>query len=108
MIKQAKSRIDRKDKTLLQINDPQWIRQYFVEVNPLSRQRQSLLAQIGSSNNRIMLRCKFLIAINQMAKKAYLESNAIFRREDNAPVSLLQQITILLLTAIEHLHTQET
>ena len=40
--------------------------------------------------------------------KAYLKSNTVVYREDGAPVSLLQQITILLLAAIEHLHTQET
>ena len=34
----------------------------FVEVNPLCRQRRSLLAQIGSSNNQTMLSRKFLIA----------------------------------------------
>ena len=90
LIKQAKSRIDRKDKTILQINDPQYGRQFVVEVNPLCGNRQSLIAQIGSSNNRITLRCKFLIAINQMAKKAYLESNAVFCREDSAPVPLLR------------------
>ena len=78
------------------------------EVNPLCGQRRSLLAQIGSSNNRITLRCNFLIAIDQIAKKEYLESNAVVRREDSAPISLLQQITILSLAVIEHLHAQET
>jgi len=33
-----------------------------VEVNPLCRQRQSLLAQIGSSNNQTKLTRRFLIA----------------------------------------------
>ena len=79
-----------------------------VEVNPLCGQRRSLLAQIGSSNNCIMLRCKFLIAIDQIAKKAYHNSNAVVRREDRAHVSLLWQITILSLVAIKHLHIQET
>ena len=60
-----------------------------VEVNPLCGHRRSLLAQIGSSNNRITLRCKFLIAIDQIAKKAYLKSNVVVHREDNASVPLL-------------------
>ena len=34
------------------LDDPQWSRQFVVEVNPLCGQRRSLLAQIGSSNNR--------------------------------------------------------
>ena len=72
--------------------DPQRSRQFVDKVNPLCGQRRPLLAQIGSSNNRITLRCKFLITINQLAKKAYLKSNTIVRREDGAPVSLLQQI----------------
>ena len=59
-----------------------------VEVNPLCGQRRSLLAQIGSSNNCITLRRRFLITINQLAKKAYLKSNVVVRREDGAPVSL--------------------
>ena len=57
-----------------------------MEVNPLCGQRRSLLAQIRSRNNHITLRCKSLIAINQMAKKAYLESNAVVCRGDNTPV----------------------
>ena len=88
--------------------NPQRSRQFVVEVNPLCRQRRSLLAQIGSSNNHITLRRMFLITINQLAKKAYLKSNAFVRREDDIPVPLLQQITILSLAMIEHLHTQET
>ena len=52
-----------------------------------------------------MLRRKFLIAIDQTAKKAYLKSNTVVCREDDIPVSLLQQITILSLAAIEHLNT---
>ena len=79
-----------------------------VEVNPLCGQRRSLLAQIGSSNNRITLRRKFLIAIHQIGKKAYLKSNTVVCREDGALVSLLRQITILSLVAIKHLHIQET
>ena len=55
-----------------------------------------------------MLRRKFLIAIDQIARKAYLKSNVVVRREDNVPISLLRQITILPLVAIEHLHAQET
>ena len=43
-----------------------------------------------------------------MEKEAYLKSNVVVCREDGAPVSLLQQITILTLTAIKHLHMQET
>ena len=108
LIKQAKSRINRKDKTILQINDPQWSRQFFVEENPLCGQRRSLLAQIESSNNRNTQWFKFLIAINQLVKKDYLGSNAVVCRGGDAPVPLLRQITILMLAAIEHLHMQET
>ena len=46
--------------------------------------------------------------MNELAKKAYLESNTIVCREGDAPVTLLWQVTILTLIAIEHLHTQET
>ena len=87
---------------------PQWSHQFVVEVNPLCRQRRSLLAQIGSSNNRITLRRKFLIAIDQIARKAYLKSNAVVHGEDSALVPLPRQITILPLGVIEHLHIQET
>ena len=78
---------------------------FVVEVNLICGKRRSLLSQIGSSNNRITLRHKFLISIDQIA---YLKSNVIVHREDSAPVSLLQKITILPLVVIKHLHIQET
>ena len=53
-----------------------------------------------------MLRCGFLITINQLANKAYLKSNVVVHKEDDVLIPLLQQIKILSLATIEHLHTQ--
>ena len=93
-----------KTKQYSKSTSPQWSRQFVVEVNPLCGQRRSLLAQIGSSNNRITLRCKFLIAIDQISRKAYLKSNVVDRGEHSTPDPLPRQITIFPVDAIEHLH----
>ena len=65
LIKQDQNQPKRQDK--LQSMFPQRSRQFVGEVNPLCGQRRSLLAQIGSSNNQVTLKRKFLIVKDQDA-----------------------------------------